>query len=195
MDRHPARLLQRSTVRRKPLLLGLLALAGSTLLLCLGTTVALLVVGRLLQGISAAVVWSVGLALLVDTVGKDVGQSMGYVSVAVSVGLLISPVIGGSVYAGAGYYAVYYIAFALLVCDIALRFVLIEKKVARQWLDAPADNQGTSGRASIDNGPGSDPAAGTAPSGGKTGRPLLELAKSKRIIAVLLGVIFEAVLV
>jgi MFS family permease len=121
--------------RRLPLLLGLIALCGSTLLLCLGKTVALLVLGRILQGLSAAIVWSVGLALLVDTVGRDIGYSMGYVSIAMSVGLLISPVIGGAVYANAGYYAVYYIAFAIILCDIALRLVLIEKKVASQWLD------------------------------------------------------------
>jgi len=46
-----------------------------------------------------------------------------------SVGLLISPVIGGAVYANAGYYAVYYVAFAIILYDIVLRLVLIEKKV------------------------------------------------------------------
>ena len=43
-----------------------------------------MVFGRLLQGISAAVVWSVGLALLVDTVGTEgVGKSMGNVGYVV----------------------------------------------------------------------------------------------------------------
>lgn len=124
----------RTTSRRLPLLLGLFALAGSTLLLCLGKTVALLVVGRLLQGLSAAIVWSVGLALLADTMGRNIGYAMGYVGIAMSVGLLIAPVIGGAVYAAAGYYAVYYIAFAVIFCDIILRLILIEKKVARQWI-------------------------------------------------------------
>lgn len=124
----------RTTSRRLPLLLGLFALAGSTLLLCLGKTVALLVVGRLLQGLSAAIVWSVGLALLADTMGRNIGYAMGYVAIAMSVGLLVAPVIGGAVYAAAGYYAVYYIAFAVIFCDIVLRLVLIEKKVARQWI-------------------------------------------------------------
>ncbi len=120
--------------RRLPLLFGLLALAGSTVLLCLGKNIALLIIGRLLQGLSAAIVWSVGLALLADTMGRNIGYSMGYVSIAMSVGLLISPVIGGAVYAAAGYYAVYYIAFGVIFCDILLRLVLIEKKVARQWI-------------------------------------------------------------
>ncbi|KAK0638854.1 major facilitator superfamily domain-containing protein [Cercophora newfieldiana] len=180
--------------RRGPLLLGLLALAGSTLLLCLGTTVALLVVGRLLQGLSAAVVWSVGLALLVDTVGKGVGQSMGYVGIAMSVGLLISPVIGGAVYAAAGYYAVYYIAFALICCDIALRLVLVERKVAQQWLDTTSDSDHD--RASNGNSRSSDISPGAAsPSEEKPRSPHMELIKSKRITAILFAVVVEAGLV
>lgn len=123
-----------SSSRRLPLLLGLVALAGATVMLCVGKTIALFVVGRLLQGLSAAVVWSVGLALLVDTLGRNIGVAMGYVSIAMSAGLLISPTVGGALYAGAGYYPVYYLAFAIIFCDIVLRLVLIEKKVARQWI-------------------------------------------------------------
>lgn len=183
--------------RRSPLLIGLLALAGATLLLCLGKAVWLLVLGRLLQGLSAAVVWSVGLALLVDTVGKDVGQAMGYVNIAMAVGLLISPVIGGAVYASAGYYAVYYIAFAIISCDIALRLVLIEKKVALRWLEAPADGHRDASAASPGGGSSDGaPADRTGPAPAeKRWPPQWELITSRTILAVLLGVIVEAVLV
>ena len=120
--------------RRLPLLVGLLALAGSTLLLCLGNSLALLVLGRVLQGISAAIVWTVGLALLVDTVGHDtVGQAMGYVAMAMSIAVLVAPLLGGIVYARSGYFAVFYMAFGLIVLDVMLRVVLVEKKIARQW--------------------------------------------------------------
>jgi MFS family permease len=212
--------------RRLPLLLGLLALCASTLLLCLGKIMALLGLGRILQGLSAAIVWSVGLALLVDTVGKDIGYAMGYVNIAMSVGLLISPVIGGAVYAAAGYYAVYYIAFAVVLCDIALRLVLVEKKVARQWLgDAGDGNLGVTSRHAAPSaareqpGPGAcgqsektherngsgRPAASPSPTPSGRGsvaetssprmgakRPQLELIKTRRILAVLLGVVLEA---
>lgn len=123
-----------SSSRRWPLLIGLVMLAGSTLLLCLGNTIGLLVLGRLLQGLSAAIVWSVGCALLVDTMGNSVGVAMGYVNIAMSMGLLIAPVIGGIVYETAGYYPVFYIAFGVVAMDILLRLAMIEKKVARQWL-------------------------------------------------------------
>lgn len=124
-------LADRSTSRRLPLLVGLLALAGATLMLCFGHTIAVLVTGRLLQGISAAIVWRVGLALLVDTVGqKEIGQVMGYVSISMSVSILVAPLLGGVVYDRGGYFAVYYMAFALIIVDIILRTVMIEKKVA-----------------------------------------------------------------
>ncbi|KAL8802789.1 MAG: hypothetical protein Q9200_006456 [Gallowayella weberi] len=135
-------LADRSTSRRLPLLVGLLALAGATLMLCFGRTIGVLVAGRLLQGTSAAIVWTVGLALLVDTVGqKEIGQVMGYVSISMSVSILVSPLLGGIVYDRGGYYGVYYMAFALIIVDIILRTVMIEKKVARKWEkpDGPTD--------------------------------------------------------
>jgi MFS family permease len=115
--------------------MGLVILGGATVMLCVGTSITILVVGRLLQGLSAAVVWTTGLALLVDTVGEeDVGQTMGIISMAYSVGILIGPLLGGVVYASSGYYAVFYMAFGLIALDIVLRFSFIEKKVAARWL-------------------------------------------------------------
>ncbi|KAH0093783.1 MFS general substrate transporter, partial [Aureobasidium melanogenum] len=71
--------------RRWSFMIGLLALAGSTIFLVVGNSLALIVVGRILQGLSAAVVWVVGLALLQDTVGSEsIGQAMGYVGIAMS---------------------------------------------------------------------------------------------------------------
>lgn len=57
---------------------------------CVARNYPLLFVGRLLQGGSSGVVWTVGLALLVDTVGSgQVGNAMGtvlYVSHKLPVG-------------------------------------------------------------------------------------------------------------
>ena len=69
--------------RQLPFLLGLAALLLATLLLFLGQTVAVLAVARVLQGMSAAVVWTIGLALVLDTVGPDnLGKTIGSVGVA-----------------------------------------------------------------------------------------------------------------
>ena len=55
----------RAESRRWPLLVGLVALAAATALLCVGTHIGLWIVGRLFQGAAAAVVWTAGLALMV----------------------------------------------------------------------------------------------------------------------------------
>lgn len=61
---------------------------------------------------------------------------MGYTAMAFSVGGLAGPLLGGVVYAGAGYYAVFAMGFGLIGLDIILRLMMIEKKVAAQW-DVP----------------------------------------------------------
>ena len=70
----------RLPTRQLPFLTGLTALLLATLLLFLGQNVAVLVVARVLQGISAAVVWTIGLALVLDTVGPaNLGKTIGSV--------------------------------------------------------------------------------------------------------------------
>ena len=130
--------------RRVPFILGLFTLAGATVMLCLASNLQTLIVGRLLQGASGSVVATIGLALLADTVGHEgVGQAMGWVSLSMSLAILLAPLLGGVVYAKAGYYAVYYMAFGLIVIDVALRLLLIEKKAAKQWDISEEQSQGT----------------------------------------------------
>ncbi|KAL2856964.1 major facilitator superfamily domain-containing protein [Aspergillus pseudodeflectus] len=135
----------RSSSRRTPFLIGLLALGGSTVMFWFAQSATALVIARTLQGLSAAVVWTVSMALIVDTVGKDqVGAAMGIVSMAMTVGTVSGPFIGGLVLSKAGYHAVFSIAIALILLDIALRLVMIERKNALEWLqDQPASVEET----------------------------------------------------
>ena len=88
----------------------------------------------MLQGLSAAVVYSVGLAILVDTVGMvDIGRNSGYFISSANMGVLISPLIGGFVYSTAGYRAVSIMMVSLVAVDIMLRLVMIEKSAAAFW--------------------------------------------------------------
>lgn len=126
----------RTHSRRWPMLLGLAALLGSTSMLCFGRSIGVLATGRVLQGLSAAIVWTVGLALLVDTAGPEgIGEAMGWVGLALSLATLVSPLLGGIVFAKAGYYAVFAMAFSLIVLDIFLRVTMVEKKVAARWIE------------------------------------------------------------
>jgi len=201
----------RSSSRRLPLLGGLLALGGSTIMLCLARTVSLLVVGRIFQGAAAAIVWTVGQALLVDTVGqKEIGQTLGWVSISMSMSILIAPLLGGVVYNKAGYYSVYYMAFGLIALDIFLRLVLIEKKIARQWLpEEVADSDGISatekggdpektrvekpGEGIPEDVSTPEPRTESAPDARQPSKypPILTLLKSRRLLAALWGCIVQ----
>lgn len=113
---------------------GLTILAAATLLFGLARASWVLVISRLLQGLSAAIVYTVGLALLVDTVGRDsIGQWMGTALSSSSFGLIVSPLLGGIVYAKAGYTAVFGMAMALICVDILMRLFMIEKKTAAKY--------------------------------------------------------------
>ncbi|TGO31458.1 hypothetical protein BHYA_0747g00020 [Botrytis hyacinthi] len=122
-----------SRSRQSPFLLGLLALSGGTVMLCVGKNIGILVAARVLQGFSSGLVWSVGLALLIDTVGSDqIGQAMGYVGIGINLGVLLSPLLGGLVFNRRGYYSVFAMAFALIALDIILRLAIVERKPAVQ---------------------------------------------------------------
>jgi MFS family permease len=63
----------------------------------------------------------------------QLAQATGWVSLGMSLGILISPLLGGIVYEHAGYNAVFGMTYALIGLDIVLRLLLVEKKVAARW--------------------------------------------------------------
>lgn len=145
--------------RRLPFLLCLVCLAGATALLAVGTNVGLWVAGRLLQGVSAGMLWVVCLALLSDTVGKaGIGQAVGIIGIPMSVGPIAGSLLGGVIYADGGYHAVFGLMFAMLAVDAVLRLVMIEKRVAQKWLEAEAVQPDAT-----DVRPESDPPASLTP--------------------------------
>lgn len=71
----------RTNSRRAPFLSGLAALLAATIMLALGRSIAVLIIARLLQGVSAAVVWTIGMAMILDTVGpQNLGKVFGSVN-------------------------------------------------------------------------------------------------------------------
>ncbi|MCJ1295433.1 hypothetical protein MMC34_006996 [Xylographa carneopallida] len=199
-------LADKSPNRRLPLLIGLLTLGGATAMLCVGSSIGVLVAGRLLQGLSAAIVWTVGLALLVDTVGQTgVAQTMGSVFLAMSLAFLVAPLLGGVVYARAGYDAVFYIAFGVIVLDVSLRLLLIEKKVARRWLVEPAAVAEEVASASAPDTPFPSPTTTTTTTTTNTTTapqpprrfplpPILTLLSSRRLLSALWACLVQATL-
>ena len=114
--------------RQTPFILGLILVFLSTLLFALATDLWTLLTARILEGLSTAIVQTVGYTLLTEVVGVEhLGKATGYTSMAVSFGLLLGPVLGGVLYEYCGYFQVYLPAFGLIAMEIILRLMIIEK--------------------------------------------------------------------
>lgn len=124
----------RTNARRTPFLTGLAALLAATIMLALGQSVAVLVLARILQGTSAAIVWTVGLAMVLDTVGpENLGKVIGSIFSFISVGELLAPVLGGVLYDKTGYTGVFGVGAGILAIDFIMRLLVVEKKVAARY--------------------------------------------------------------
>lgn len=99
----------------------------------------MLAVGRCIQGLSVSILCSVGLAHLVDTVGRDeVGQWIGFVLSGMGMGVMVSPFLGGLVYDRAGYYPVFYMCLGVIAFVFLLRVSIIERKTAAKYEKVPS---------------------------------------------------------
>ncbi|KAI0506518.1 major facilitator superfamily domain-containing protein [Xylaria bambusicola] len=132
----------RTNSRQLPFLSGLAALLAATILLAIGKNIAVLVVARILQGVSAAVVWTIGLAMVLDTVGpKNLGKVIGSIFSFISIGQLMAPVIGGVLYEKTGYTGVFGLGAGILVLDFLMRLLVVEKKTAKKYNESIPDNE------------------------------------------------------
>ncbi|KAJ5938946.1 hypothetical protein N7466_002080 [Penicillium verhagenii] len=117
--------------RRSLFLSGLAFLATATALLCIGSHIALWIVGRILQGASGAIVWTAGMSLLVHTFEADeLGRVMGSTSMAMVIGCMVGPILGGVLYQYGSYYAPYAFSFGLITLDFGFRLIIADEKRA-----------------------------------------------------------------
>ncbi|KAL8744925.1 MAG: hypothetical protein Q9190_002877 [Brigantiaea leucoxantha] len=106
-------------------------MAASTVMYFLGRHIAVLIVARALQGVSAAIVWVSGLALLAASFSDDkAGAAIGMTSVGISAGELSGPIIGGLLYDQVGHFAVFAVAMSVVGLDVVLRLLMTQKSPA-----------------------------------------------------------------
>lgn len=112
--------------RRKPMLWGLVGLGATTLLFAFSTAFPLLVLARVLQGISASATWVTGLALLADHFPAERrGRAMGTAFACANVGVLLGPPASGWLAEHMGPRSPFILAAALALLDALARAFLL----------------------------------------------------------------------
>ena len=119
--------------RRGPMVGGLAALAGATMLFSFSTSLPTLFAARLVQGAADAVTWVVGFALIADRYGPDErGRVTGFVMSGTSVAIIVGPSIGGWLYEIGGIRLPFLFVGAMAVaCALAFLFVDLPKAHTR----------------------------------------------------------------
>lgn len=86
-------------------------------------------IARAFQGISAAVVWVSGFALLTAYARNGgIGAIFGYVMMSTSIGELLGPVLGGLTYDFGGHWSLCALGLSLVSIDLVLRLLLRERE-------------------------------------------------------------------
>ncbi|KAJ5177173.1 uncharacterized protein N7482_003050 [Penicillium canariense] len=125
-----------SGTRQGPYLFGLILLSASMAIFTVAHSVLWYTIARALQGAATAMVTVTGLAIVTDSVDKrNLGQMIGYIGTAMTLGFVSGPLLGGIVFKTGGFYAVFGMAFGILTLDFFLRLAVVEKQVAARWLN------------------------------------------------------------
>jgi multidrug resistance protein len=113
--------------RREPMLVGLLGLFATTLLFAFARSYPLLILARVLQGLSATATWTAGMALLADHFPREVrGRAMGTVFACANLGVLLGPPLSGWLSQQFGMRAPFLMAAGLALVDAVARITLLK---------------------------------------------------------------------
>ena len=123
----------RQSWRKPTFLFGLALLFAGTIMFALGSHPYTLAVARSLQGASAGTVFTAGLSLLVAGIDRDqLGAWIGLVFTGLTAGITFAPMLGGIIYANAGYSAVFAVALGAITVPFILGLLCVDPKRGQQ---------------------------------------------------------------
>ncbi|KAH9982142.1 major facilitator superfamily domain-containing protein [Lactifluus volemus] len=135
---------ERQNSRKGTLLIGLLALACSQALFMESREYWIMAIARLLQGISASIVWTAGLALVCDTVPEEkIGRYLGLAMAGLPLGQLVGPPVGGALFDRFGIRGPCVFGIIVIAVDLMCRLLLIERREALVGGFDPVASYGT----------------------------------------------------
>ncbi|KAJ5952355.1 uncharacterized protein N7479_010768 [Penicillium vulpinum] len=130
--------------RQIPFLGGLSCAFGATLSFMLGVKPWMIIVARIFQGLSASVVYTAGLTLLVDTIeSHELGPWIGFGLSGMNFGVLVSPTLGGIVYEKAGFYPVFIMGLGVVLVNLILILLMIDRKSAAKYRGQNGSTKGS----------------------------------------------------
>lgn len=119
--------------RRRLLLMGIALFTLASALCGVAAGLLLLIAARVVQGMAAAIMLALGLALVAEVIAKDrIGRAMGVLGAVSAIGTALGPSLGGLLIAGFGWRAIFLINLPLGFVALALawRHLPTDRKVA-----------------------------------------------------------------
>nr|WP_250152240.1 MFS transporter [Ancylobacter radicis] len=123
----------------KPMLVAGLALFAVASLLCaLAPSLGLLIAARALQGIGAAFLMTLSMAMMRQTAGEArVGRAMGLLGTVSALGMALGPALGGVLIPMAGWRSVFWVQVPLAAVAFALAVLLLPGAPGRSTSSSP----------------------------------------------------------
>ena len=107
--------------RRRLLLTGISIFTGASILCGLAPTLGLLIAFRAAQGLGAAAMMALAMAMVGEAVAKErAGRAMGMLGTMSAIGTALGPSLGGALIAGAGWRAIFLVNVPLGLLALAL---------------------------------------------------------------------------
>ena len=116
--------------KKKPIVLGMFLLSISSFFYAFTSSLLLLTISRMLQGFSASLTWAAALPLASQVTSKDKrGLEMSIISIAIGLGSILGPVIGGL---GSFHAPFYFLALVTFGLGFLCLFWLAESEEVKQ---------------------------------------------------------------
>ncbi|OQE83421.1 hypothetical protein PENNAL_c0032G01161 [Penicillium nalgiovense] len=137
--------------RKAPLICGFVTMALATALFISARSNWVLLLARVCQGLSGAVVGVLGLSMIAESSSPEhLGSHMACVSASLTWGMLCGPMTGGFLFSQFGTVGAFGVPIALLVVDIVLRMLIVQEDTGLSpQEDSPLLENSVSGNTSL----------------------------------------------
>ncbi|KAF5865980.1 hypothetical protein ETB97_001558 [Aspergillus alliaceus] len=124
--------------RKVPFLISLAVSLTGTYLIAIASSVWVLYLGRVIQGVAGSASWIVGYATLADNVRQeDMGKAMGLTMSFSLLGIVTGPSISGILLQLLGYWTAWTAPLVVLVLNIIVRLVMLERRDSPSSVPGP----------------------------------------------------------